>query len=157
MEQKKLKSKNSSPSVFTGSRGRDPSPSVRPTALGEASLFTESHILALGKGRLPRVLSKALGKIFFIFSCNGAGGFGRQVTFFFLGAALPRVLHSGKRAFPECRSSPSARYTTALGEASLSRVQFFPECNTRGRMASLSARFLTLGEARDTRGILPLP
>jgi hypothetical protein len=67
MGQKKLKSKNSSPSVFTGSRGRDPSPSARNTALGEASLFTESHFLALGKGRLPRVLNKALGEDFFLF------------------------------------------------------------------------------------------
>jgi hypothetical protein len=55
-------------------------------------------------------------------------------------ASLPRVLHSGKRAFPECLPSPSAMDSTTLGEASLPRVQhsgkiFFPECpifGTRG-------------------------
>ena len=120
---KKTKSKNSSPSVFPGSRGRDPSPSARTTALGEASLFTESHVLALGKGRLPRVLNKALGEDFFIFSCNGAGEFGRQITFF----------------FPGCGSSPSV----TLGEEGLPRVPLFPECQiqygTRGSLSSPSA------------------
>jgi hypothetical protein len=66
--------------------------------------------------------------------------------FSFVGAPLPRVLHSGKKAFPECHPSPSAMGFAALGKASLPRVHFFPECNTRERLASPSAQFLALGE-----------
>jgi hypothetical protein len=51
---------------------------------------------------------------------------GCQVTFSSSSVALPKVLHSGKRAFAEWRYLPSARHSAALGEASLPRVEFFP-------------------------------
>ena len=106
-------------------------------ALGEGSLFPECPVLALGKGPLPRVSGKALGEDFFL-SFNGVGGVDRQVTCF----------------FAECRSSPSV----ALGEEGLCRVLLFTECQDLcGCNSSPSARFLALGEASDTRGILPLP
>jgi hypothetical protein len=82
--------------------------------------------MALGKGALSRELGKALGKDFFVFSCNDAARLGRQVTLFFLecctrgrgplpSAALSRV------PFPECNSSPSA----ILGKDWLPRVSGF--------------------------------
>jgi hypothetical protein len=80
-----------------------------------------------------------------------------KCEFPFVSATLPRVLYSGKMAFPECHASPSAMGFVALGKASLPRVLFFPGCNTRGRLASPSARFLALGEEFGTRGILVLP
>jgi len=65
--EKNKKNKNSSLSVFLDSWGRDPSLSARPTTLGEASIFSESYAMALGKGPLLRELSKALGEDFFYF------------------------------------------------------------------------------------------
>jgi hypothetical protein len=80
-----------------------------------------------------------------------------KCKFYFSGAAFPRVLHSGKMAVPECLSSTCVMPFSTLGKASLPRVHFFPECNTRGRLSSQSARFLALEEASDTREILLLP
>ena len=150
-EAKKQK-KNSSPSAFPDTRQRGPLPSAmtghsgKPTSLP----FAECHDRALGEASLfAECQGATLGKAIF-FSFNGVGGQGCQVTFF----------------FAECRSSPSV----ALGEEGLCRVPLFtectlrhsakplfPECNTRGRLALPSTRFLALGEACDTRRILPLP
>ena len=110
-----------------------------------------------GKSAFPECFFGSRGTIFLILSPNGAVCLGRHGTFSSPRAALPRVLRSGKVNFSECYSSPSVSLVTALGEVSLPRVQFFPETNTRERLASLSARFLALGEAFDTRKISILP
>jgi hypothetical protein len=51
-----------------------------------------------------------------------------------------------------CRSSPSAYKSGALGETSLPRVHFFPECNTRKRASSPSAHFFSTRESHRYLG-----
>ena len=118
------KNKNSSPSAFLGTRGRQPLPRVPCSGTRE-------------RASSPSAREGTRGRIFLSF--NGVGSVNRQVTCFFPSADLPRVLHSGKRAFAECCSLPSAMISAALGKASIPRVQFFPECNTRGRFSFPSA------------------
>ena len=109
------------------------------------------------KNSSPSAFPGTRGRIFVFLSFNGVGGVNRRVTCF----------------FAECRSSPSV----ALGEEGLCRVLLFTECQdlcgTReslsfpstilprvqhsGKILFPSARFLALGEASDTRGILSLP
>ena len=137
------KKKKSSPSAFPGTRQRGPLPSAMTRHSGKPA-------------SLPSARVRHSAKQFF-FSFNGVGGLDRQVTFFFAECRSSPSVALGKRAFAECRSLPSARHSAALSKASLPWVIFFPECNTRGRLALPSARFLALGEACDTRGILPLP
>ena len=151
-------------SVKSSTRERPFSPSA---TLGEDRHSAKKHVTwrstpptplkLFKKNSSPSAFPGTRGRIFVFLSFNGVGRVNRQVTCF----------------FAECRSSPSV----ALGEEDLcrvliftecqdlcgireslsSRVQFFPKCNTRGRFSFPSARFLALGEARDTRGILPLP
>jgi hypothetical protein len=64
--------------------------------------------------------------------------------------------------FPECCiwgrwPSPSALLPRVSCTYRHSGKPPFPECNTWGRLAFPGARFLALGEAYDTRGILFLP
>jgi len=154
---KTKKNKKTSSSDFLDSRGRASSPSVSTAALGEASIFPECQDSALGKERLPRVFFLHSGKNFFILSPNGAVCLGRHGTLFFPESGSSPVLRSEKMNFSECYSSPSVRLVTALGEVSLPRVQFFPESNTRERLASrvldfwYSGKPLTLGKFRFSR------
>jgi hypothetical protein len=55
-----------------------------------------------------------------------------KCKFPFVSVPLPRVLHSGKKAFPECHPSPSAMGFATLGKP------LFPEC--------ISSPSATLGE-----------
>ena len=168
MGQKKLKKTISSQSAFLGSRGRVSSPSAKPIALGEASIFPECHAIALGEGRLPRELFFALGEDFFHFKLERHRWFGPlnntflpRVRLFpecctrgrialgeerlFPSVALPRepgrLGHSEKPLFPECNSSPSA----TLGEDWLPRVLDFWH----------SGKPVTLGEFRFSRSAPP--
>jgi hypothetical protein len=52
-------------------------------------------------------------------------------------ASLPRVLHSGKRGFPECRSLPGTRGRTTLRKDPLPRAQHSGKSRTRGRKVLL--------------------
>jgi hypothetical protein len=97
------------------------------------------------------------GKTFFKFLANGSVQCCRQMQISFCecpsspSVALGEDGFSRVPPFPECHGFCNTR------EAPLPRVHFFPECNTRGRLASPSARFLALGEEFDTRGISVLP
>jgi hypothetical protein len=153
-------------------RGRNTSPSARKRHSGKRLLprvpgkgtrgrgsFPKCFISGTrGRGHLPRVLEHGTQGRHFLFFWQTVPSKGAvKCEFPFVSAPLPRVLHSGKKAFPECHPSPSARGFAALRKASLPRVHFFSECNTRGRLASLSARFLALREEFGTRGISILP
>jgi hypothetical protein len=67
-----------------------------------------------------------------------------------LASPTARGRHSGKSVSKIAPSISAVKYHFSSTGASLPRVLFFPECNTRGRASSLSAQFLALGEAIDT-------
>ena len=96
-------------------------------------------------------------RFFLFFSCKSADGLDRQVTLFFPECGSSQVLHLGKRAFTEFRSSPSAQYSAALKKTSFPRVQFFPECNTQGRLASPECPFFSTQESLRHSGNFASP
>jgi hypothetical protein len=107
MEQKKLKKQKLVPRVPQHStRERDPSSSAKAEHSGKRLPSPSAMVKALGEEIFPTVPSVYAVKCDFSFTC----------------ASLPRVLHSGKMAFPECLASPSVFLFLALGKASLLRV-----------------------------------
>jgi hypothetical protein len=150
--------KNSSPSAFVGTRGRGPSPSSGTVTLGEEAPSPSAGAWHSGK-RSPSPSARAWhsGKTFFKFLANGPVQCCRQMQISFCECPSSPSVVLGEDSFPECHPSPSAMGFATLRKTPLPRVYFFPECNTRGRLASPSARFLALGEEFDTRGISILP
>jgi hypothetical protein len=95
--------KTNSPNASSGYRGSDPSPSARRRHSGKRLASPSARVRHSGK-RLasPSAKERHSGKSVFKISPFS------HIIFLFASASLPRVLHSGKIAFPECLSSPSA-------------------------------------------------
>jgi hypothetical protein len=134
--------------------------------LGEETLPRVPGKGTRGRGSFPECRSARAwhsGKTFFIFLANGSVQRRRQMRIFFcecyssLSVALGEDGFPRVSPFPECHGFCRTRESLSSPSAFLSRVLFFLECNTRGRLAFPSARFLALGEEFDTRGISVLP